>query len=161
MLKLFLMGKICKFFLIFALLALISALIPQIVSADPPAPSSVTLVNYYATNNLLGAGDFFLLIDYNIAYSGGYPTFPASDAFTFRLFDPTGSTEIADALPYVFTTATTGFTGTNGYGRGVVAGGITTLLKFRETRRNSVLRRNTISNYRHLLISLPAIMPLI
>jgi hypothetical protein len=115
------MGKICKFFLIFALLALISALIPQIVSADPPAPSSVTLVNYYATNNLLGAGDFFLLIDYNIAYSGGYPTFPASDAFTFRLFDPTGSTEIADALPYVFTTATTGFTGTNGYGRGVVA----------------------------------------
>jgi len=63
----------------------------------------------------------FLLIDYNIAYSGGYPTVPASNAFTFRLFDPTGSTEIADALPYVFTTATTGFTGTNGFGEGVVA----------------------------------------
>jgi hypothetical protein len=70
---------------------------------------------------LLEAGDFFLLTDYNIAYSGGYPTVPASNAFTFRLFDPTGSTEIADALPYVFTTATTGFTGTNGFGEGVIA----------------------------------------
>jgi hypothetical protein len=102
-------------------LALIAVLIPQVVLADPPAPTSVTLVNYYATNNLLETGDFFLLIDYNIAYSGGYPTVPASNAFTFRLFDPTGSTEIADALPYVFTTATTGFTGTNGFGEGVVA----------------------------------------
>jgi hypothetical protein len=115
------MRKISKFFLIFAVLALIAVLIPQVVLADPPAPTSVTLVNYYATNNLLETGDFFLLIDYNIAYSGGYPTVPASNAFTFRLFDPTGSTEIADALPYVFTTATTGFTGTNGYGEGVVA----------------------------------------
>ena len=121
MLKLFLMGKICKFFLVFALLALNSVLVPKIVSADPPTPSSVTLVNYYATNNLLETGDFFLLINYNIAYSGGYPTVPASNAFTFRLFDPTGSTEIADALPFVFTSATTGFTGTNGYGQGVVA----------------------------------------
>ena len=34
---------------------------------------------------------------------------------------PPTTTEIADALPYVFTTATTGFTGTNGYGKGVVA----------------------------------------
>jgi len=115
------MRKIYKFFLIFAVLALIAVLIPQVVLADPPAPTSVTLVNYYATNNLLETGDFFLLIDYNIAYSGGYPTVPASNAFTFRLFDPTGSTEIADALPYVFTTATTGFTGTNGFGEGVVA----------------------------------------
>ena len=115
------MRKISKFFLVFAVLALIAVLIPQVVFADPPAPTSVTLVNYYATNNLLETGDFFLLIDYNIAYSGGYPTVPASNAFTFRLFDPTGSTEIADALPYVFTTATTGFTGTNGFGEGVVA----------------------------------------
>jgi hypothetical protein len=115
------MRKISKFFLVFAVLALIAVLIPQVVLADPPAPTSVTLVNYYATNNLLETGDFFLLIDYNIAYSGGYPTVPASNAFTFRLFDPTGSTEIADALPYVFTTATTGFTGTNGFGEGVVA----------------------------------------
>jgi hypothetical protein len=115
------MGKICKFILIFAILTLVAVLIPQVVFADPPTPTSVTLVNYYATNNLLEAGDFFLLIDYNIAYSGGYPTVPASNAFTFRLFDPTGTTEIADALPYVFTTATTGFTGTNGYGHGVVA----------------------------------------
>ena len=115
------MGKICKFILIFAILTLVAVLIPQVVFADPPTPTSVTLVNYYATNNLLEAGDFFLLIDYNIAYSGGYPTVPASNAFTFRLFDPTGSTELADALPYVFTTATTGFTGTNGYGQGVVA----------------------------------------
>jgi hypothetical protein len=115
------MRKIYRFFLIFAVLTLVAVLIPQVVLADPPAPTSVTLVNYYATNNLLETGDFFLLIDYNIAYSGGYPTVPASNAFTFRLFDPTGSTEIADALPYVFTTATTGFTGTNGFGEGVVA----------------------------------------
>ena len=115
------MRKISKFFLVFAVLALIAVLIPQVVLADPPAPTSVTLVNYYATNNLLETGDFFLLINYNIDYSGTYPTVPASNAFTFRLFDPTGTTEIADALPYVFTTATTGFTGTNGYGKGVVA----------------------------------------
>ena len=120
MLKLFLMEKISKFFLIFAVLALISVLIPQIVLADPPAPSQVS-VACFCYRNLLETGDFFLLVDYDIAYSGGYPTVPASDTFTFRLFDPTGSTEIADALPYVFTTATTGFTGTNGYGMGVVA----------------------------------------
>jgi len=120
LLKLFLMEKISKFFLIFAVLALISVLIPQIVLADPPAPSQVS-VACFCYRNLLETGDFFLLVDYDIAYSGGYPTVPASDTFTFRLFDPTGSTEIADALPYVFTTATTGFTGTNGYGMGVVA----------------------------------------
>jgi hypothetical protein len=118
-------------------------------------------VNYYATNNLLETGDFFLLVNYNIAYSGGYPTVPASNAFTFRLFDPTGSTEIADALPYVFTTATTGFTGTNGFGQGVVAyyfnsasaptWGLTTSSKFPATLPNSVRRLEYDFNCRLLL----------
>jgi hypothetical protein len=114
------MEKISKFFLIFAVLALISVLIPQFVLAAVPSPDQVSMT-CFGYRNLLETGDFFLLVDYDIAYSGGYPTVPASDAFTFRLFDPTGSTEIADALPYVFTTATTGFTGANGYGMGVVA----------------------------------------
>src|SRR5208283_3372172 len=98
----------------------ISVLIPQFVLAAVPSPDQVSMT-CFGYRNLLETGDFFLLVDYDIAYSGGYPTVPASDPFTFRLFDPTGSTEIADALPYVFTTATTGFTGTNGYGMGVVA----------------------------------------
>jgi hypothetical protein len=114
------MEKVSKFFLIFAVLALISVLIPQFVLAAVPSPDQVSMT-CFGYRNLLETGDFFLLVDYDIAYSGGYSTVPASDAFTFRLFDPTGSTEIADALPYVFTTATTGFTGTNGYGMGVVA----------------------------------------
>ena len=114
------MEKVSKFFLIFAVLALISVLIPQFVLAAVPSPDQVSMT-CFGYRNLLETGDFFLLVDYDIAYSGGYSTVPASDAFTFRLFDPTGTTEIADALPYVFTTATTGFTGTNGYGMGVVA----------------------------------------
>jgi hypothetical protein len=114
------MRKISKFFLVFAVLALIAVLIPQVVLADVPSPDQVS-VACFCYRNLLETGDFFLLVNYNIVYSGGYPTVPASNVFTFRLFDPTGSTEIADALPYVFTTATTGFTGTNGFGEGVVA----------------------------------------
>ena len=114
------MGKLYKLFLIFAVLTLVAVLIPQVVLADAASPSQV-YVAAFAYRNLLETNDFFLLIDYDIAYSGGYPTVSASNAFTFRLFDPTGSTEIADALPYVFTTSTTGFTGTNGYGMGVTA----------------------------------------
>ena len=114
------MGKLYKLFLIFAVLTLVAVLIPQVVLADAASPSQV-YVAAFAYRILLETNDFFLLIDYDIAYSGGYPTVSASNAFTFRLFDPTGSTEIADALPYVFTTATTGFEGTNGYGQGVVA----------------------------------------
>ena len=115
------MRKISKFFLIFAVLALISVLIPQFVLADSVASPTSVSVSCFVYRNLLETNDFFMLVDYDIDYSGGYPTVPASNAFTFRLFDPTGTTEIADALPYVFTTATTGFTGTNGYGMGVIA----------------------------------------
>jgi len=75
-------------------------LIPQVVFADVPSPDQVS-VACFCYRNLLETGDFFLLVNYNIVYSGGYPTVPASNVFTFRLFDPTGSTEIADALPYV------------------------------------------------------------
>jgi hypothetical protein len=114
------MRKISKFFLVFAVLTLVAVLIPQVVFADVPSPDQVS-VACFCYRNLLETGDFFLLVNYNIVYSGGYPTVPASNVFTFRLFDPTATTEIADALPFVFTTSTTGFTGTNGFGEGVVA----------------------------------------
>jgi hypothetical protein len=87
---------------------------------DVSGPEQLSAASF-CYRNLLETGDFFLVIEYDIVYSGSYPTVPASDAYVFRLFDPTDTTELADSLPYVFTTPTTGFTGTNGYGYGAAA----------------------------------------
>jgi len=87
---------------------------------DVSGPDQLSAASF-CYRNLLETGDFFLVAEYQITYLSSYPTVPASDAYVFRLFDPTDTTELADSLPYVFTTTTTGFTGTNGYGYGAVA----------------------------------------
>ena len=52
------MEKVSKFFLIFAVLALISVLIPQFVLAAVPSPDQVSMT-CFGYRNLLETGDFF------------------------------------------------------------------------------------------------------
>jgi len=145
--------------------------ISQVVLADPPAPTSVTLVNYYATNNLLETGDFFLLINYNIDYSGTYPTVPAralslsgysippaqpKSPMPYPMFSPRrppGSpeptaTEKVSSLITLMQPAPP-------------LGTLTTLFKFRQIPRYSAAPFIMTLNYHHRLSVLPAIMPLI
>lgn len=105
------MRRLCS---VLVLLAILLCLIPASpVYADPDLPDSVTLEHTYYNRHLIENNDFLLMVHYNLYYSGAYPTPTADNVFVFRLYAPNGTTELGQALPYVYENG--------GYGQGVVA----------------------------------------
>jgi hypothetical protein len=65
-------------------------------------PSSMSVQSVRAFRNIVVDGDVVILFHANISFSGSYPSTPASDTITFRLYDTDGISLKASATPYIY-----------------------------------------------------------
>src|SRR3990172_6327807 len=98
------------------LLRIISAIAIFLVMAVPvfavDPPGSISVISAKVTRFLVEENDMLIVFHYNLDYAS-IPDEPASDTFSFRLYDTDGTTLLLSAIPYVYLN--------NGYGQGVSA----------------------------------------
>jgi hypothetical protein len=75
------------------------------------APTSISVVSAQVVRSTVETGDMFIAFLYKIEYSS-YPTEPASDTFSFRLYSADMNTLLASNQPYSVSF-------NNGYGEGI------------------------------------------
>jgi hypothetical protein len=86
--------------IITASLLIMGYAIPVLATALPD--STPTVSNIYIYRNCLETGDFFMMVDENTPYAVIPTDYTYPQAYVWRLIDTDGSTEIAQALGYVY-----------------------------------------------------------